>query len=91
MFSHFLPAQPFLVMQYCGFGNLCHYLTDHPDAKRIDLVRIAFAEQGGIITRYDKVYDIVAGMTYLHGKNIVHADLKGVDAMFRSREPSLTG
>ncbi|KIK65971.1 hypothetical protein GYMLUDRAFT_158179, partial [Collybiopsis luxurians FD-317 M1] len=63
---------PFLVMQYCRFGNLSHYLIENPDANRLDMV-----------------YDIVAGMTYLHGKNIIHADLKGVNILVDDKHHAL--
>ncbi|KAI0304076.1 kinase-like domain-containing protein [Russula brevipes] len=57
-------TSPFLVMQYCPFGNMCHYLVEHPETNRVDIL-----------------YDIVAGMTYLHNKGVVHADLKGANIL----------
>ncbi|KAF5380766.1 hypothetical protein D9757_007089 [Collybiopsis confluens] len=57
-------AAPFLVMEYCQFGNVCDYLGIYPDASRINLI-----------------YDIAAGMAYLHSRKIVHADLKGVNIL----------
>jgi len=57
-------TSPFLVMQYCPFGNMCDYLVEHPETNRVDIL-----------------YDIVAGMTYLHNKGVVHADLKGANIL----------
>jgi len=55
---------PFLVMQYCPFGNMCHYLVEHPETNKVDIS-----------------YDVVAGVTYLHNKGVVHADLKGANIL----------
>ena len=67
-------------MQYCPFGNMCDYLVEHPETNRVDIVcalEILHVLQVDS-SRMFQSYDIVAGMTYLHNKGIVHADLKGV-------------
>ncbi|TFK67614.1 kinase-like protein [Pluteus cervinus] len=52
---------PFLVMQHCQFGNICHYLRTNSDrANRVGLSG-----------------DVVSALLYLHHNDIVHADLKG--------------
>ncbi|KAJ3551890.1 hypothetical protein NM688_g4448 [Phlebia brevispora] len=45
---------PFLVMRYCPFGDVCHYLDKHPDADRTKLSRevalgLAFLHDNGIV------------------------------------------
>ncbi|KIJ27153.1 hypothetical protein M422DRAFT_105803, partial [Sphaerobolus stellatus SS14] len=37
---------PFLVMQYCSFGNIHHYLRTHLNASKIDLVHDVIAGMG---------------------------------------------
>ena len=67
-------------MQYCPFGNMCDYLLEHPETNRVDIVctldisHVLQVDSSHIF----QLYDIVAGMTYLHNRGIVHADLKGV-------------
>lgn len=41
------------------------------------------------VNRVDLCYDIVAGMNYLHGRGIVHADLKCVNIMVDDRHVAL--
>ncbi len=67
-------------MQYCRFGNMCHYLVEHPETNRVDVVcalEILHVLQVDSSRKF-QLYDVVAGMIHLHYKDIVHADLKGV-------------
>jgi hypothetical protein len=67
-------------MQYCPSGNMCHYLVEHPETNRVDIVsahEILHVLQVDSSRKF-QLYDIVAGMTCLHNKHVVHADLKGV-------------
>ena len=68
-------------MQYCPSGNMCKYLVENPDTNRVDIVctlEILHVLQVDLSCKFQS-YDVVAGMICLHNKDIVHADLKGVN------------
>ncbi|TCD63709.1 hypothetical protein EIP91_005080 [Steccherinum ochraceum] len=58
---------PFLVMKHCQYGNICGYIKKQPQVSEAERVRLS--------------YDVVSGLAYLHSKQIVHADLKGVNVL----------
>lgn len=64
-------------------GNLVDYLKKNPSAPRTVFVRLShpFPSFMKLIITL-KVYDIVAGLEYLHEQSLIHRDIKGVNFIF---------
>ncbi|EIM81951.1 kinase-like protein [Stereum hirsutum FP-91666 SS1] len=60
-------SRPFMVSEYCKFGNICEYLARISSPPRSLLVRM--------------VDDVASGMAYLHRNRIIHGDLKGANIL----------
>jgi serine/threonine protein kinase len=76
---------PALVSPLCKSGNAVDYLSTNPLANRLDIVR--YSSSYGVnssLKRYldSQVIGIARGVEYLHDKDIVHGDLKGVRSPF---------
>ncbi|OCH90019.1 kinase-like protein [Obba rivulosa] len=74
---------PFLVMRHCHLGNICRYLKEFPDANRLNLVRAATHstfDTNHYLLRLQS-YEVILGLSYLHSRGIVHADVKGVNIL----------
>jgi serine/threonine protein kinase len=73
-------------------GNIREYTKNNPQANRLPLVSsllVTFNPCSRPITKQLK--DVVDGLEYLHSKNIVHGDLKGVRFLLNAGTLSLTG
>ena len=58
-------------------GNLLEYIKNNLDADRLKLVGVTPSE----LTRADSSYqlsDVAGGLSYLHSRNVIHGNLKGV-------------
>ncbi|KDQ58036.1 hypothetical protein JAAARDRAFT_129693, partial [Jaapia argillacea MUCL 33604] len=62
---------PAIVLRYYEYGNIIKYLENHSGIS--DLDRLGF------------IFDIAAGLAYLHGEQIIHADLRGANILMDSR------
>ena len=58
-------------------GDLTEYITDHPEADRLSLVRIFY-----YIVQHTypptQLSGVAEGLNYLHSCNVIHGALKGV-------------
>jgi serine/threonine protein kinase len=64
---------------YMDNGTLTEYLRRRPNTNRVVLVRpFVFVGFQRMFTSNGQVHEITLGMAYLHNKNVVHGDLKGV-------------
>ena len=66
-----------LISEWMSGGHLTEYIGSHPDANRLHLVGVPRS----CLTLFSlppQVYDIAEGLYYLHFRNVVHGDLKGV-------------
>jgi len=53
------------------------YITNHPDADRISLVRVPSTASHDELTPH-QLSDVAEGLNYLHSCNVIHGGLKGV-------------
>eukprot|EP00051_Salpingoeca_urceolata_P033076 m.18795 g.18795 ORF g.18795 m.18795 type:complete len:1677 (-) comp5786_c0_seq2:165-5195(-) len=60
-----------LVMEYCEYGALNHYMTKHPEHIDDDL-------------RYKMCFDVADGLAYLHSRSIVHRDIAARNVLVNS-------
>ena len=75
-------SPPQLVSALMPAGDLSKYLPNNPEANRIRLVGVYIS--GCTATELpdsdscDQLSEIAEGLCYLHSRNIIHGDLKGV-------------
>ena len=64
-------------------GDLPEYMEKHPDADRLVLVGMLPLCLSHAYFRY-QLSDVAEGLCYLHSRNVIHGDLKGVRRSPRS-------
>ena len=73
-----------LISEWMPNGNLTEYIGAHPDTNRIGLVGILHPVLDYPLTPH-KLRGITDGLHYLHSRDVIHGDLKGVRDRSRSR------
>jgi len=66
-----------LVSDWMPGGHLPDYIRMNPDADRLGLVGVPAAMPIPYLLQ-SKLSDVAEGLCYLHSRNMVHGDLKGV-------------
>lgn len=66
-----------LISAWIPGGELKDYIVDNPDTDRLALVGVPFPCIGSHLC-LSKLSGIADGLNYLHSRNMVHGDLKGV-------------
>ena len=67
-----------LVSEWMPGGELTKYIEKNPDANRIALVGVPPSLFDPLFSLSLQVCDIAEGLYYLHSRNVLHGDLKGV-------------
>lgn len=75
--------QPFMISHLCHYGSAHEFLCKFPESDPVIIV--CHLEQQEL-TKYEilmipKLCQVASGMAYLHGRNIIHCDLKAVCAI----------
>ena len=73
-----------LISNWMSGGHLLSYLQGNTGADRLGLVGIPPSWLSHAYSLY-QLSDVAKGLCYLHSRNVVHGDLKGVCGFFRSR------
>lgn len=66
-----------LISTWISGEELKEYIVKHPDTDRLSLVGVPFYCIGSC-SRPFQLTGIADGLNYLHSRNVVHEDLKGV-------------
>ena len=66
-----------IVSPWIENGNVTEYLTRNPQTTRLPLVCITCSSGSLSLTR-SKIRGVADGVKFLHEKNVVHCDIKGV-------------
>jgi serine/threonine protein kinase len=67
-------------------GTIMDFITNHPRHNRLHLVSNARARIRSILPNFCvKLMGAATGLEYLHGRNIIHGDLKGVSGHIRRK------
>lgn len=66
-----------LISAWMPGGELKEYVTSHPDMDRLGLVGAPSIRTGSHL-RTSQLTGIADGLNYLHSRNMIHGDLKGV-------------
>ena len=60
-------------------GNIIEFIKAHEDANRLELVRFSLLPPTSPYTYHlFQLKDVACGLEYMHGKGMIHGDLKGV-------------
>lgn len=78
------PAPLQLISEWMPGGDLKEYVREYPGADRLGLVGVPPLRVGYALTPC-KLRDITEGLHYLHSRDVVHGDLKGVRPYSKSR------
>jgi len=73
-----------LALSWMSGGDLPDYIKRYPDADRLGLVSAPPAALSHAYSRH-KLCDVAGGLCYLHSRNMVHGNLKGVRDRPKSR------
>ncbi|KAF5351190.1 hypothetical protein D9756_008182 [Leucocoprinus leucothites] len=73
-----------LVSPWMENGNLVNYLQENPTVARRPFVSGQSFFAKAIILPIAKICDVITGLEYLHERNIIHGDLKGVNVLVTS-------
>ena len=73
---------PSLITPWAEGGTLNEYIRKHRGCSLLPIVWLNFSGLSGINSNFIKACGIADVLAYLHGKDIVHADLKGVGTYF---------
>lgn len=80
-----VPLGACLVSHWMENGNIIQYLRERaPDAHRIPNLVRSFRCLHRIYSNCNRsiqLFDIAQGLRYLHGKNVIHGDLKAVSLL----------
>lgn len=77
-----------MVSEWMGNGNIIEYLKVHQDVNRFHLVRLRSnlePSDNFYVLWGSQLTDVTKGLIYMHGREMVHGDLKGVGAIFSRR------
>ena len=66
-----------LISDWMHGGDLLGHIKNKPDADRLELVNVPPSELTLADSRY-QLSDAVDGLNYLHSRNVIHGNLKGV-------------
>lgn len=66
-----------MVSQWMANGSILAYVTKHPGANRLELVRPTHRQPDSALTGLQLI-GITRGLDYLHSNEVVHGDLKSV-------------
>ena len=70
-------TNPLQLLSYWMPGNVLEYIQTIPDVDRLELVGVPPFELACTDTRY-QLSDAANGLSYLHSRNVIHGNLKGV-------------
>ena len=73
----FTPLQ--IVSKWMSGGDLTAHIKSKPQAKRIALVS-PLSDPGNADLVLQQLVDVAEGLNYLHERDVVHGDLKGVSS-----------
>jgi serine/threonine protein kinase len=59
-------------------GTVMNYIQDHGHTNVDKLVSFCLIGVTSVSNKLIKLYEIAQGLQYLHSRNIVHGDLRGV-------------
>ena len=68
-----------LISDWMPGGDLVGYVNQHPGTDRLRLVSPSLSSTGKVFILC-QLDDIAQGLHYLHSRNVIHGDLKGVGA-----------
>ena len=72
-----------LISKWMPNGDLTEYIGKHPNTDRLALVSVPLVSWMVRLPSH-KLRDVTDGLYYLHSRNVVHGDLKGVRDHFES-------
>jgi len=76
------PGLPCLVSPYYQHGSITNYLKDHPHVNKLPLVNHNTRLFKEISCSFlSQITQITEALSYLHGRSIIHGDIKGVGAL----------
>ena len=72
------PSPLQLISEWMPGGDLTDYIKKSPDVNRVGLVSIPPVLFDPTTYRWHQLSGVAEGLLFLHSRNIVHGDLKGV-------------